>query len=171
MSLHLAAKSSLIDAQLDGLRLMLVVTSNAYKDREEEIVSRKALEQYVAESWDEDTKAFIGNNPYLLWHGGEPIGDIIYADMEGPFLIEVARERPNAVVDLAREGEEPLLAEIKTVWDMLEREPNLAASQQFAYITGDREDGVYEYIKKMETSALPRWAAANYFTEAQVIRS
>jgi hypothetical protein len=168
-SLAVAAKAQIITPAPDGLRLMVLVPSNAYQDREQEIVSQKALEQYVADSWDEITKEFIGDNPLLVWHDGDPIGDIIAADTEGPFLLEIARERPNAVINLAGAGEEPVLVEIKAVWDVLERESDVAVSHQFLYVTRDREDGVYEYIRKTETSVLPRWAAANYFTEAQVI--
>lgn len=169
--MHIAAKAQIVGTQPDGLRLMLTITSNAYIDRESEIVSEQALTGYVQDSWDETTRTFIGDNPLLVWHDGEPIGDIIAADMEGPFLLEIARERPNAVINLARVGEPPVLAEIKAVWDVLERESDLAVSHQFMFVNSDRADGVYEYIRKTETSVLPRWAAANYFTEAQVIRS
>lgn len=170
-AIELSAKSTLVGRDADGLRLMLTITSNAYIDREDEIVSQKALEGYVQDSWDGESKAFIGDNPLLVWHDGDPIGDIVAADMEGPFLLEIARERPNAVVNLAGAGDVPVLVEIKAVWDILEAEPNLAVSHQFMFIASDRADGVYEYIRKTETSVLPRWAAANYFTEAQVVRS
>jgi hypothetical protein len=170
-AIELSAKSTLVGRDADGLRRMLTITSNAYIDREDEIVSQKALEGYVRDSWDGESKTFIGDNPLLVWHDGDPIGDIVAADMEGPFLLEIARERPNAVVNLAGAGQVPVLVEIKAVWDILEREANLAVSHQFMFIASDRADGVYEYIRKTETSVLPRWAAANYFTEAQVVRS
>lgn len=167
-SMMMKARAS-IHKGTDGQRLMLLVTANAYKDREKEIVSQKALEGYVSASWKDNE--FIGDNPLLVWHAGDPIGDIIYADTEGPFLIEVARERPNATVNLAEEGQAPVEVEVRAVWDALEQEKELGASHEFYYITSDREDGVYEMIHKTETSVLPRWAAANYFTEAEVLRS
>lgn len=170
-AIQITAKAQLMGRDADGLRLMLTVTSNAYIDREAEIVSQKALEGYVLDSWNPETRTFVGDNPLLVWHDGEPIGDIIAADMEGPFLLEIARERPNTVVNLAAVGQMPLTTEIKAVWDVLERETDLAVSHQFMFLASDRDDGVYEYIRKTETSVLPRWAAANYFTEAQVIRS
>lgn len=170
-AMQITAKAQLMGKDADGLRLMLTITSNAYIDREAEIVSQKALEGYVLDSWDSETRAFIGDNPLLVWHDGDPIGDIIAADMEGPFLLEIARERPNAVINLAASGQEPVLAEIKAVWDVLERETDLAVSHQFMFLASDRADGVYDYIRKTETSVLPRWAAANYFTEAQVINA
>lgn len=167
-SLEIAAKAQMIAAAPDTLRHMLIITSNAYRDREGEIVSQKALEGYVESCWKGDE--FVGDNPLLLWHGGDPIGEIIYADMEGPFLIEVARELPNQVVNLAREDEEPISAEIKSVWDALENERSLGASHEFMYVATDREDGIYDLIVKKESTVLPDWAAANYFTDAEIIR-
>jgi len=161
------SKATMLPASPNGLRLMLLITSNAYRDREQEIVSQKALEEYVEESWDGD--AFIGDNVLLVWHAGDPIGDIVYAEMEGPFLIEVAQERPNAVINLAAAGEEPLPAEIKAVWDALEDETDMGASQGFYPVAMDRKDGVYQKIDKEETSTLPRFVAANYITDSWVV--
>lgn len=149
------------------LRLMLIVTSNAYRDREQEIVSQKALTDYVESCWEGD--AFIGDNTHLLWHDGDPIGDIIYADMEGPFLIEVSRERPNTVINIARQGEAPLYTTVKDVWDALDTAPDLAASHRFFYDEQDRKDLIYDMILKTETSTLPRWAAANLVTLSEVV--
>lgn len=152
----------------DGLRLMLLVTSNAYRDREGEIIREKALQQYVESSWKDDE--FVGDNPLVFWHSVEPIGDIIYADMEGPFLIEVARERPNAVVNIARDGEPPVEAEIKEVWDGLQSYPDeLGASHEFFYLRPDRADKVFENIIKTETSVLPLENAANIITLAEIL--
>lgn len=153
----------------DGRRLMLIITSNAYKDREGEIVSQKALEEYVAAHWiDPDTGVddggFENGSPLLLWHGGDAIGDIIYADTEGPFLIEIAAERPDGQVNLAAEDEPPLESTVRAVWDALEGEPDLGASHEFFYLRPDEEDGVFERILKWETSVLPRSYAANRYT-------
>lgn len=167
MRIDLHGSSQIRKADGDALRYMTIVTSNAYRDREEEIVSQKALEGYVDSCWKGDR--FVGTNPLLVWHGGEPIGDIVYSEMVGPFLLEVAKERPNAVVNLALRGEEPRYAEIKSVWDSMEQEPDLGASHEFYFNQRDREDGVYDEIKKTETSVLPRIAAANFFTEAQIV--
>lgn len=152
-----------------GLRLMVIRTSNAYRDREGEIVSQKALQGYVDSVWKDNT--FVGTNPLLLWHGGDAIGDIIFADMIGPFLVEVARERPNAVINIALDGEPPLDTTVKAVWDALEQETDLGASHEFYYRTSDREDRVYEEILKTETTVLPRWAAANLMTDSEIVRS
>lgn len=162
------AKSFVIKAEGDGLRLMVIRSSNAYRDREQEIVRKKALQGYVDACWKDNE--FAGDNPLLVWHAGDPIGDIIYAEMIGPFLLEVARERPNAVVNLAGYGEPRIGTTVKAVWDALEQEDDLGASIQFGYVTSDREDGEYEVIEKLETSVLPRWAAANYITDSEIVR-
>jgi hypothetical protein len=148
-------------------RLMLLVSSNAYRDKEKEIVMQKALEHYVASSWKEDE--FIGSNPLLVWHDGDPIGDIIYAEMEGPFLVEVARERPDAVVNLAGENDPPVEISIKKVWDALEKEEGLGASIHFLFPKKDKQDGDYKRIIKLETSVLPRKNAANTFTGVEIL--
>lgn len=162
------AQSYIVKSADDGLRLMVIRSSNAYQDREKEIVRQKALQGYVDTCWKDNE--FVGDNPLLVWHAGDPIGDIIYADTVGPFLLEVARERPNAVVNLARGGEPRIETTVKAVWDALETEEDLGASIQFGYVTSDREDGEYEVIEKLETSVLPRWAAANYITDSEIVR-
>ena len=162
------AKAFVMKSGGDGLRLMVIRSSNGYRDREKEIVRQKALQGYVEECWKDNE--FVGTNPLLVWHAGDPIGDIIYSEMVGPFLLEVARERPNAVVNLADDGEPPIVAGIAKVWDALEQENDMGASIQFYHLKSDREDGEYELIGKIETSVLPRWAAANYITESEIIR-
>lgn len=168
-TVHLEAESHILkDRSFDRLRLIRIVTTNSYKDREGEIITQKALTEYADRCWKDGD--FIGNNPLLVWHGGDPIGDIIHVEMSGQFLIEIAQERPNRMINLARAGEAPLYAEIKSVWDALEREPDWAASHEFAFIAADRLDGIYEHIEKTETSVLPRFAAANILTDGAVLK-
>lgn len=162
------AKSFVIKPEGDGLRLMVIRSSNAYRDREREIVRQKALQGYVETCWKGNE--FVGDNPLLVWHAGDPVGDIIYADTVGPFLLEVARERPNAVINLAEDGEPRIESTVKAVWDGLETEEDLASSIKFYYEASDREDGEYEMIHKVETSVLPRWAAANIITDSEIVR-
>lgn len=152
-----------------GLRKAIIITSNAYIDREREIITEAALKEDTDRRWKDGE--FVDGDPLLLWHDGEPIGDIIFADMHGPFLIEVARERPDAQVNLAADGEPPINMSIKAVWDALENMENLGASHAFKYPLEDREDGVYEDIVKRETSVLPRNKAANIFTDFEIVRN
>lgn len=153
---------------IDGRRLMLIITSNAYIDREEEIVSQKALETYVEQSWDGDT--FIASQPLLVWHGGDPIGDLIFADTHGPWLVEVAKERePSQQINLALPHEDPITTTVGAVWDAIENSKEAwGASHGFGYRSEDRADGIYEEIYKVETSTLPAWAAANRYTLSRI---
>lgn len=147
----------------DGLRYMFTISSNAYEDREKEIVSNKALEDYV--------KNFIPQ-PALFWHGGDPIGEIIEATKNGAFLIEIIKELPDREINLAKEGEPPLMTTIKDCWDRIQQyKGEWGASIGFKYIEGDDKDGVFDTILKVETSILPLEVAANPFTYTSVIRS
>lgn len=157
----------------DSPRLMVLISSNAYRDRTQEIVRQKALEAYVESSWDGDQ--FVGSNVLDLWHSVDPIGQIVFAEMHGPFLIEVAKELPDAPVNLAKEDESPLMATVKEAWDSIEASiaagEEWGASQEFYNLRSDRSDGVYEWILKMRTTAMPRRGAANGYTFSHVFRS
>jgi len=150
----------------DGVRYMLVVTSNSYQDREGEYLSTEALKGYVDSQWSDDKWA--GDNVLLFWHDGPPIGDIVHADMEGPFLFEVAQERQSGL---------PLIkAYTGAMWDYVENHPDeqWGASHGFGYLPEDKEmtdDGpVYHKIRKYETSILPLEYAANAYTISGVVQ-
>ncbi len=160
----------------DGRRYMFLVTSNSYKDREHETITSKALQEYVDNAWTVEDKC-LPNNPLLLWHDDGPkhdnapaIGDIVWTDMEGPFLLEVAKERPNRKITV-KGRKSTWTTTIKAVWDALEsdRKYRWGASHGFRYADSAKENGVYERIRKFETSVLPLDAAANPYTFAGVI--
>lgn len=152
-----------------GLRRMVIVASNAYIDREDEIVKESALRDYVDKSWSGDE--FKGDNVLLWWHGGDKIGDIVFADMMGPFLVEVANEIPDKVINLAGKGEDPFYTRIKTVWDSIEKNAiEWGASIGFAYDTRTKDGNTYTHLAKLETSVLPRAFAANSFTLSKITR-
>ena len=140
-------------------RLMLLITSNAYQDRDGEWITEKALANYVKQSWEgePDNSRFVGKNTLLYRHRGEPIGDIVWAKMYGPFLVEVARER--------------LTAKARKRWDLIERAKRMGwgASHGFNYLKDDKNGGVYKRILKFETSVLPLSIAANMFTYAGIV--
>lgn len=150
----------------DGKRLLMMITTNSYYDREREAIATKALDRYVSRAWDRVEDKCLPDNTLRFWHNGD-IGDMVYADMEGPFLLEVAKERPNKLINLARPGQKPFMVMIKNVWDYLEDNPdNLewGASHGFKFFKGQRtKSGVYQNIYKFESSVLPlRWAANPY---------
>ena len=150
----------------DNRRYLFIVSSNSYKDREAETIATKALKSYVDKAWAVEGKS-LPDNPLLFWHGGDPIGDIVWTDLKGPFLIEVARERKNATVRLSRTH----ITTIQRVWDMLETsKERWGASQGFRHFPSDKDKELtYHRIFKFETSVLPLENAANQYTFAGVI--
>lgn len=142
----------------DGARYMLVVTSNSYQDRDEETITTQALKEDTDRAWIADD-LFHTDNPLLFWHDDRlEVGEIVYADVKTPFLVELAREADNPVA--------------KAVFDYREANPNeeWGASHRFGYFKKDRSpDGTYRRIFKQETTILPRDAAANLLTFSGVI--
>lgn len=161
-------RKELYDGQEERpLRTAILITSNAYQDGSGEIIKQKALEQYVEESWEGDE--FINPQPFLYWHGGDPIGTIVFADTWGPFLVEVAKELPDATIKLSREGEPEYYGSIRKMWDDMEVEQDWGTSHEFWHRLRDKVGGVYEVIVKTESSALPVSFAANKYTLAVVM--
>jgi hypothetical protein len=144
----------------NGRRYMFIVTSNSYQDRENETIATKALERYVDSCWVADDY-FKSNNVHQVWHhDGLTVGDIVWADMAGPFLVEVSKERDDIIS--------------KTAWDYWESDAgnkDLGASHRFLYRKQDKsDDGTLSLISKFETTTLPRQAAAaNLLTFSGVI--
>lgn len=147
---------SVITKGADGRRYMLIFTSNGYKDREDEHVRTAALQEYVDSCWSQGGQ-WQGDNQHLYWHVKQlHIGDIVWAGMLDGFLVEVSRERDTPIA--------------KTVWDYLETTPiKHGASQGFRPLTARTESGIYNHIRKFETSTLPLEFAANIGTLSEVI--
>jgi hypothetical protein len=149
----------------DGARYMFIITSNSYKDREAEFITSQALERYVEKAWIADDVCKT-DNALKFWHDDPTlplpdIGEIVWADMEGPFLIEVGKEAPNTWA--------------KSVFDYREAHPDekWGASHGFYYeekrINPGKGEATYDEIDKFETSILPLSAAANAFTFSGVV--
>jgi hypothetical protein len=143
----------------EPLRLMVIVTSNSYEDRENETITSAALKEYE-DSCHPGEDLFHCDNPLLWWHDDDIVmGEIIGVNYSEPFLIEVARELANPVS--------------KVLFDYAEKNgDNAGASHRFGYLEKDRDtDGTYHRIFKQETSYLPeRGLAANIGTYAGVIK-
>lgn len=150
-----ASRAFIIHKARDGLRYVGLITSNAYVDRDNEIVSEKALRSWVESAWQGGS--YIADNPLLFWHGGPAIGDVIWSDMRGSFLIEIAKERRNPFA--------------KLIFNLVERMPI-----QWGVSHGFKDKAhefvgrwkVYRRIAKKETSILPLVFAANAFTQVKV---
>lgn len=144
----------------NGRRYMFIVTSNSYEDREKETIATKALERYVDNCWVAEDY-FQSKNVHQVWHhDGLTVGDIIWADMAGPFLVEISKERDDIIS--------------KSAWDYWESEEgqkDLGASHRYLYRKQDKSaDGTLSLISKFETTTLPRQAAAaNLLTFSGVI--
>jgi hypothetical protein len=144
----------------DGRRYMFSVTSNSYMDRDNETIATKALQRYVDNCWVAEDY-FKSSNVLQVWHhDGLTVGDIVWADMSGPFLVEISKERGDIISQVA--------------WDYWESEEgckNLGTSHRFLYRKQDKgADGTVALISKFETSPLPRHeAAANLLTFSGVI--
>lgn len=141
----------------DGLRTMVIVTTNAYKDRDGDIITTDALKEWVARQWVADDQYV--SSPLLFWHlTDEPIGDVVYSEVSGRFLIE-----------LAKEANTPFA---KAVWDHIESTPEeeWGASHGFVHheTTPRGEGRVFRTIDKFETSVLPVRYAANPYTFSEV---
>jgi hypothetical protein len=141
----------------DGRRLMVIFTSNGYKDREFEHVATKALAEYVDSQWKGD--GWNGDNVHLLWHLKQlgPIGDIVWAGMIEGFLVEIAKERDHLIA--------------KTVWDFIEAHPELDWGASHGFKVRQMADkDTYSEIRKFETSSLPRAFAAHPLTYSGVVK-
>lgn len=137
----------------DGLRMIGLISSNPYLDRDGEFVSERALRADVDAEWDD--KAYAGDNVVLFWHDGLPIADIVWADVQDGFVIEIAKERDTPYA--------------KSMLDMIERlDLEWGVSLGFRHGREDKRAGVYHRIKRHESSILPRRFAANPFTYAEV---
>jgi hypothetical protein len=148
-----------ITRESTGLRLMFLISSNSFEDRENEIVRQKALEKYV--------KSFDNSGNLMFWHGGEPIGEIIRAEIKESFLVEVARELPDKIIDLGKD--KPFMVSRKKVWDLIEKTPgDWGASIGFRHLETGKQGDTYNDIEKFETSVLPVTIAANAVTLAHI---
>ena len=102
-----------------------------------------------------------------FWHiPGSKFADILWQGMSGRFLVEAGPFDDtyigNAFKDFFLEHGEKHLAIAPLGW---------GTSHGFEYIPEDREDKVYDWFEKKESSVLPRSAASNlYNPKMEVIR-
>lgn len=134
--------------QADGRYRWAAVSSNAYRDRDREIVSQKALENDV-------TRADIDGDygPLRFWHiPGSDIGDCDFNAMHGRFLIESGTFKDDAIgaAVAARAKDYQLSIGFRHPHD----EPD--------------SDGVFHFIRRFERSLVPAGRAANPFTSLLV---
>jgi len=149
----------------DGLRHMFLITSNSYRDREGEIIKAQGLKEYA----EGKTATKPEDNVLLFWHAGDPIGDIIYAEFYKSFLIEIAKERQDAPINIGEIGGEEIKTNIKTVWNNIEQRPGIWTASHGFRALGKSKDGVIYPIDKFETSVMTQGYEANLFTISEVL--
>ena len=144
----------------DGEKWVLTWTTNSFEDRDKEIFTAEALEDYVKRHEDEEAKG-----AFWFWHiPGSKFGTIKWQGMSGRFLVEAGpfdetdvgkafkaflEEHPDGHPTIAPEG-----------W---------GTSHGFVYKSGDREDGVYDWLEKHETTVLPGHVAANPYNPGKAM--
>lgn len=139
----------------DGRDWLLTFTTNAFLDREAEIFSTKSINDYVERHESDDIKG-----EYQFWHfPGTAFGDIRWQGVVGRFLVEAGPYRDT-----------PVGRAFKSFFDAYpDGHPEIApdgwgCSHRYEYKSDDREDGVYEWFEKSESTILPLDAAANPYT-------
>lgn len=136
---------------------ILLWTTNAFIDRDEEIFSTKGLERYVAEAEKRDERGSVN-----LWHvKGTEFADVVAQGVMGRFLVELAEFHPDA-------RGQAMKAFFKKYPDgHPEHAPEgWGCSPEFRYLPEERKQRVFENFWITDRAVLPRWAAANIQTRA-----
>lgn len=136
--------------QKDGTYRWVLLSSNSFEDRDQEIVSQKALERDV-ERADADKEY----GPLRWWHvKGLDIGDCDFNMVYGRVLVESGTFRD------WRYGEA-----------VERRAKELGASIGFHHPASEPDaEGVFYNIRRYERSLLPRAFASNPFTSVQLVK-
>lgn len=137
----------------DGDKYLVLWTSNAFKDREKETFATKAWQDYVARR-DKDGK----RGRVWFWHvKGSDFADIVWQDVVGRMLVEVAK------VDNTPRGNSMFHA-LTHAKEYKEIAPyGWGTSHGFAYRRSDKQDGVYHFVEKFESTVLPYHRASNLY--------
>ena len=135
-----------------GALRWLAFSSNAFKDREGEIFTTKALKEAVAEA---DKSGERG--PLRLYHvPGADIGTCDFQDVVGRFLVE------SGTFDDTARGR-------KAAEYFEEAEDEHGVSIGYRYEKADRGDKVYDWLQFIERSVAPKAAVANSWTMFKTI--
>ncbi len=136
-------------------------STNAFEDREGEIFTTKALEDFVLENEQKDDKGFFN-----LWHiSGTDFASKEWQGIIGRFLIEAGPYLDNAAGHAAKE----FFTEFSSGHPEFAPE-GWGSSPEFRFLPEEREkDGIYHWLWITKTSTLPRAAAANTYTKGNQI--
>lgn len=138
-------------------------STNAFEDRDREIFSTRSLKQYVDQAAQSGDRGFFN-----FWHmRGTDFARKEWQMVIGRFLVEAGPYLDNQAGKAAKQffakysGNHPEIA--PEGW---------GCSPEFRYLPEERAKGTYENIWITRTSTLPKFAAANIWTEtSQLARS
>lgn len=144
--------------EINGEPWHFMWSTNAFQDREEEIFSTKALDQFANEVNRREDKGYFN-----FWHiEGTDFARKEFVETVGRFLIEAGPylkdEKGQAALEFFKEYEEGHPAFAPEGW---------GGSPEFRFNLEDRDDGIYDWLWIERTSTLPRAAAANVWTESK----
>jgi hypothetical protein len=147
--------------QSNGQSRWVTFSSNAYRDRDKEIVSTKALEVDCARA---DKEGNYG--PLRWWHVGKPdpfaklpgagadIGACDYNAMHGRILVESGTFKSEKIAEAIKA-----------------KAPELQVSIGYFHpLTEPDSEGVFHTIRRFERSLLPRGRASNPWTSMLVVQ-
>jgi len=146
---------------VDGKPWMVLWSTNAFLDRDDELFSTKGLEEYVERSEQNENRGTIN-----FWH--IPDSDIVekqWQGVAGRFLVEAGPflddEKGRAAAAFFKEfaGGHPDIA--PEGW---------GASPEFRYLPEEKGNGVFETFWITRTSVLPRMDAANVWNPGLEVR-
>jgi len=133
----------------DGRYRWVAISSNSYRDRDQEIVSQKALEADV--EYADRSKEY---GPLRFWHvPGWDLGSCDFNMMHGRMLIESGTFKS-----------EPVGAAVA------QAQKSYQLSIGFTHPRNEPNEGVYYHIRRFERSLVPSGRAANPFTSLSVMK-
>jgi hypothetical protein len=139
---EMSEQAFMVTTDKAGRPRWIAVSSSAYLDRDNEIVSRAALEADVARA---DTTKEYG--PLLWWHTGAKLGDCDYNALHGRMLVESGTFLDESIAGA-----------------VAQKSNELGLSIGFRHPATEPKDGVFETIRRYERSLLPKRAASNPYT-------
>jgi len=131
-------------------------STNAFEDRQEELFTTKALENYVLESSQKNDRGFFN-----FWHiPGTDFAEKQFQEVVGRFLVEAGPYLDTAAGRRAKEF----------FMKHKDSHPEIApegwgCSPEFKFLPEERGIGEFNWIWITRTSTLPKSAAANIWTE------
>lgn len=144
---------------VNGHPWFVAYSTNAFQDREGEIFSTKSLEKYVTEAEQKQDRG-----AFNFWHiPGSDFAKKEWQGVVGRFLVEAGPFT----------DDEKGQAALKFFKEFPDGHPEIApegwgCSPEYRYLPEERKSGIYENIWITRTSALPRLAAANIWTNGGV---